>query len=86
MWGVVFDDELLRLRERSRGIVLSEVRCPVKHLQAVVLRSTHGPWAAWRPARIGGRDVWSQAWLDELVGPVAVTCHCRHVRQVTLTS
>jgi hypothetical protein len=88
MWNLAFDDQKMPTRRKEklrlrlgldgRAVVwpVAEVRCPRRnHLQAYVFGTTFGAWAAYRSI-VGGRDVWGQVWLDELTGPVEVTCHC----------
>jgi hypothetical protein len=74
-----------RVRPEIQDQVLAELRCPRKrHLIAVVVRTTHGLWFAWRrPFGEGSWDyhggyecAWHVAW-DPQIENAGCTCRTR---------
>ena len=68
-----------RVRPAARRMVTRKQRCPKRHLQAVTVATVAGTAVLWRPAVEArkARDVWEEAWADELPDTINVTCQCR---------
>ena len=88
---VIFDDRG-RLRPEAKRRLVAELRCPRRrHLVAVVVRTAHGPWAAWhlptsgapgpwiRTSGLGPWARWECAWVDpSSIRSAACSCRSRN--------